>query len=294
MTSADIRLVCSSDLFASLPRAEALRLIARLGFRFVDLWACPPMCYHVDLLEEKPAAVRAELEREGLSVSSLSIFLTTHKEKMAGIECAAELGASSVIFEPGPLIDWPTVMSNLETNGRLIGTPGDTLEEFLTTAQPYFRRAEELGLTVALEVPHVATVIENLADIEHLLSLEHSPALGLTFAPPHLAIAEEDLAEAVRKIGQRITVFYVWNVKQGYIGSRDRRNYGTSEQQLGSDSALDLFGAVQTLLEMGQTRDYVIIARGTERNPDGEAISRMVRTALKQLPEPLLHQLRAT
>jgi sugar phosphate isomerase/epimerase len=294
VTTADAHLVCSSDLFASLTRVEALRLIARLGFRFVDLWACPPMCHHVDPLREKPAAVRAELEREGLSTSSLSIFLTTHEEKMAGIEFAAELGASSVIFEPGPSADWPAVMSDLYAEGdRLIGKPGDTLERFVATAEPYFHRAEELGITIALEVPHVATVVEKLADIERLLTLEDSPALGLTFAPPHLAIAEENLLDAVRRVGHRITTFYLWNVKPGYVGSRDRRNYGPSEQQLGSEGALDLFGASETLLEKGETRDYVIIARGTERNPDGAAIARMVRASLKQVPKPLLQQLRA-
>ncbi len=292
MTATDVRLVCSSDLFASLPRSEALGLIARLGFRYVDLWACPPMCYHLDPLAEEPESVRAELEREGLSVSSLSLFLTTHEEKMAGIEFAVELGASSDIFEPGPSKDWSTVMSDLATEGRLIGNPGDTLEQFLATAQPYFRRAEELDINVALEVPHVATVVENLADIERLLALEHSPSLGLTLAPPHLALAEENLAEAVDRIGHRVMVLYLWNVKPGYVGSRDGRNYGPSEQQLGPDGALDLSGAAKTLLEKAKTRDYVIIARGTERNPDGEAVARMVNAALEQVPTPLLEQLR--
>lgn len=165
MATKDARLVCSSDLFASLPRREALEIISSLGFHFVDLWACPPMCYHVDLLEENPAAVRRELERHHLTASSLSLFLTTHAEKMAGIEFAAELGASSVIFEPGPSADWPTVMSDLYAENRLIGKPRDTLEQFLTTVEPYFRRAEELGITVALEVPHVATVVERLEAI---------------------------------------------------------------------------------------------------------------------------------
>jgi len=75
MTADEVRLVCSSDLFASLPRAEALGFIARLGFRYVDLWSCPPMCYQLDPLAEEPESVRAELEREGLNASSLSLFL---------------------------------------------------------------------------------------------------------------------------------------------------------------------------------------------------------------------------
>lgn len=292
MTVMRDRLACSSNLFASLPRAGALGYVARLGFRFVDLWASPLIAMHADPLREDPSDVRADLEREGLAVSSFTNFLTTHEEKMAGIEFAAALGARSVVFEPGPTADWPRVLANLDTRGRLIGNPGDSLERFLETAVPYVRRAEELGLTIALEVPHVATVVANLADIERLLALGRSPALGLTLAPPHLALAGGDLLETVRAVADRVTIFYFWNVKPGYVGSRDGRAYGTGEQQLAPDGGLDLCGAAEELLATGRPRDYVIAAHGTEKNPDGDDVARMVRASLRQVPEPLLLQLR--
>jgi sugar phosphate isomerase/epimerase len=294
MANTGDRLACSSNLFAILPRPQALRHIARLGFRFVDLWASPPIAMHADPLREDPRDVCHDLEREGLTVSSFTNFLTTHEEKLAGLDFAAALGARSVIFEPGPSAEWPSVMANLDVTGRLIGTPGDSLERFLETAAAYFRRAEQLGLTIALEVPHVATVVANLAHIKRLVALEPSPTLKLTFAPPHLALAGGNLREAVRAVAERVTIFYFWNVKPGYLGSRDGRAYGSGEQQLAPDGALDVHGAAEELLAASGSRDYVIGAHGTEKNPDGDDVARMVRASLRQVPAQLLEQLRVT
>lgn len=96
----------------------------------------------------------------------------------------------------------------------------------------------------------------------------------------------------VRRVGHRVTAFYLWNVKPGYVGSRDRRDYGSSEQQLSSEGELNLRSASEVLLNTGETRDYIVIARGIEGNPDGVAIAQMIRASLKQVPGPLLSQLR--
>lgn len=289
----EARVVCSSNLFASLDRRAAFARIGALGFRYVDLWASPLICGHADLLAEEPASVRADLEDAGLEAASLTVFLLTSEERERSLNMAEGVGARYVVIEPGPAASWPTVMTNLEAPGRLLGDPGQSMTSFLDLIEAYAKEAARRGLRCCLEVPHVATLMPDRAGIDEFLRDPRSAGYGLTFAPPHLALAEEPLVPTVETLAAHIAMFYLWNVKPGYVGSADGRGYGTGAEQLSPDGALDTKGAAQRLLEIGGDRDYVIAAHGTEGNPDGEAVSRMVAAAVRQLPDSLLEQLRS-
>lgn len=287
------RAVCSSNLFASLPRPRALDHIADLGFGYVDLWASPLICGHVDVLVDDPAVVRAELEERGLSAASMTVFLSTEQERARALGFAAELDARYVVVEPAPSAAWPETMAELNAGERLLAPPGGTLDAFVTQLLPYAEEAESLGLRVCVEVPHVATVIGTRSELQAFLDHPGSERLGLTFAPPHLALAEDPLLATVEEVADRIDMFYLWNVKPGYQGRRDGRSYGSGEQQLGPDGALPVARAASWLLEHGGDRDYVVAAHGTEGNPDGDAVARFVGRASEQLPEPLRATLRS-
>lgn len=283
----EARVVCSSNLFASLPRKEAFARIRALGFRYVDLWASPLICDHVDLLADDPQAVHGDLDEAGLEAASLTIFLTTAEERERALDMAQGVGARYVVVEPGPAASWPTVMTGLDVPERLLSAPGQSTADFLALLDPFAEQAARRGLRCCLEAPHVATLIADLAGIEEFLRDPRSGKYGLTFAPPHLALAGEPLLPVVERVAPHVAMFYLWNTKPGYVGSRDGRAYGTGAEQLSPDGALDTKGAAERLLALGGDRDYVIAAHGTEGNPDGDAVSRMVAAALWQLPDSL-------
>ena len=39
-----MKLCCGSNLYASFPLETALREMSKIGFRYVDLWACKAIC----------------------------------------------------------------------------------------------------------------------------------------------------------------------------------------------------------------------------------------------------------
>lgn len=283
----ETRVVCSSNLFASLSRREAFRRIRVLGFRYVDLWASPLICSHVDLISEAPDAVRADLDEAGLQAASLTIFLTTKEERERALDMAQGVRARYLVLEPGPSASWPTMMAGLNAPERLLGAPGQSMRDFLTLLDPFTEEAARRGLRCCLEAPHVATLMADRSGIDEFLRDPLSANYGLTFAPPHLALAEEPLLAVVEHVAPHVSMFYLWNVKRGYVGSKDGRAYGTGAEQLSPDGALDTKGAAERLLALGGDRDYVIAAHGTEGNPDGDAVSHMVAAAIRQLPDGL-------
>ncbi len=288
------RAVCSSNLFASLDRRNAFERISRLGFRYVDLWASPLISAHLQLLDDDMDEVHADLAEAHLQVTSVTGFLLTDEERSQLLPLSAELGSDYVVIEPGPSADWPAVMSNLQAPGRLIGSPDQNLGEYLDIIDPLADEALTLGMKICLEVPHVATVISDRKSIEAFLSDPRSAKYGLTFAPPHLALAEDDLRSTVDQLSDRIDMFYLWNVKPGYRGAVDGRAYGTGSQQLSSRGELDIRSVADRLHKREKPLDFVIAAHGTESNPNGDEVQRMVEDAILQLPEAMQAELRET
>lgn len=285
------RVVCSSNLFASFPRRQALELIRDLGFRYVDLWASPPICHHVDLLDDDPDTVRRDLDDFGMSAASLTVFLTTEEERSRSLDLAAGIGARYVVIEPAPSASWPAVMPDLTNPARLLAPPGGSIADFTAQMVSYAEEAAAMGMVACVEAPHVATVISNRDEIAMFLTDARSNPFALTLAPPHLAVAGDSLLDCVEEFADRTEMFYLWNVRPDYQVGVDGRTYGTGRQQLDPDGALPVEESARWLYESGWRRDFVIAAHGTEANTDGEAVSQMVARATRQLPAPLQESL---
>ncbi len=278
---------CATNLWASHSLDTALTHIARLGFGYVDLWASPPIAAHVDLGGDTAGGLRRRLQSDGLAAAALTLYFTTPQQKNRGMEIAADLGARYVIFEPGPTVDFHERMTNLKVQGLTSGVPGEGLEQFAERLWPIVNRAQELGIRIALEVPHVYTVTETLSQVERLRELVNSPHLSWTLAPPHALARGATILEAVRRLGPQTDVFYVWDVKEGYQHQRDDRAFGSGDEQTPGNGSVRFQEVFAALSACGFRGLYDVKCHGTESWDDADRVTTVVERGLRRLEHQL-------
>lgn len=279
------RICCSSNLYASFDLEVMLRAVSSLGIEYVDLWASPVIAYHVRL-DGEVQRIKDLLKRYDLQVVSLTLYYTTLGEKMRGFETAAELGAKMVVLEPAPAPGFFEGMSNLQVKGRTLGEPGDTFEKFVDNLTPLLRRASELGIAVALEVPHVYTLVETLPELARLMNVIPDQSLQLTLAPPHILIRNGNLDEFVRLAAPRTALFYAWDVREGYT-AREGRAFGTGEEQSPGGGGLDFASIFRNLNRSGFSGVIDLKWHGTEGWQDLNAVNRVVASAYEHVRRSL-------
>lgn len=274
---------CATNLYAVHPLGVALEQIRTLGFGGVDLWSSPPIACHVDVERDSPDEVREALTRTGVSPCALTVYFTPMAYKMRALEWAAALGIRQIIFEPAPRPDFFERMSNLDVRGLTLCEPGEPFERFIEALGQIVGRAEQLGVGVALEVPHVYTLTETLDQVERVRREIDSPALGWTFAPPHLIARGQGLEEGVRRLRPDLRVVYLWDVRKGYRYPEDDRAFGTGEEQTPGNGGLDLRGMLSMLHAGGYDGDMIVKCHGTESWEDAQRVSDAVARGLANL-----------
>lgn len=279
------RICCSSNLYASFDLEVTLRAVSGLGIEYVDLWASPAIAYHVRL-DGEVQRIKNLLERYSLRIVSLTLYYTTPEERMRGFETAAELGAEVVVLEPAPAPGFFEGMSNLQVKGRTLGEPGDTFEEFVDNLTPLLGRASELGIAVALEVPHVYTLVETLPELARLMNAIPDRSLQFTLAPPHILIKNENLDEFVRLAAPRTALFYAWDVRAGYT-AREGRAFGTGNEQSPGGGGLDFASVFRNLGRSGFSGVIDLKWHGTEGWKDLNAVNRLVASAHEHVRQSL-------
>lgn len=185
-----MKLSCADYTFPSLPHAQALRLVAMLGFAGVDvgLFAGRSEIGPATVPSDVPAIVstlRPDLDESGLSVADLfvqvsgdftrqainhptaSVRTRVHDQLMVNLDLAAELGAPGMTVLPGVLFPdgWNA-----------------SLERSAQALTSLVHAARERGLVLSVE-PHVESLIETVAATEELLA--RTPGLALTLDHAH-------------------------------------------------------------------------------------------------------------
>lgn len=276
------RLALCSNVLGGLPRRAAFAMMQRLGFRYVDIWAAPVIAQHVDPAIDDPQDVLAELLEYGLTPISLSLYYTTDAEKRARMRFAAAIGAPYVVFELAPNADYVEKMSNISLDGRLLTQPGAGFEVFREVLWSLLEEASRLGIRIAIQVPHVYTVVENAGEFEALLPRLEHPALAFLLSPTHALARGSTIAQFQRLCGGRLAILNAWNVKPGYIAAVDDRRWGTPAEQL---SLRGYFDFVPWLRE--RSGPFVALkCHGTEKWKDETVLENLISGALAAPEKP--------
>ncbi|MGI8449663.1 MAG: sugar phosphate isomerase/epimerase family protein [Streptosporangiaceae bacterium] len=192
---------------ATLP--ESLRALADHGFRSLELTTAPPHLFAPAFGPYERQELARTLAALGMRVVSVNpsfvdinlistnpeIFEISARQIIANLELAADVGASFVVVIPG-------------RRHALAPAPGEAaravLDRQLARLVP---RAEELGVTIALENSPYG-YLGGSADLIEIVDRWSSSQLRITFDVAN-ALAIEDPADGVRRIGPRLALAHV-------------------------------------------------------------------------------------
>ena len=200
-----MKLAFSSNAYLHYPVDEAIRRVAALGYRGIELLADVPHAWPVNLLESQKAAIRRCLEENALHISNVNGFMMNavadprqpywhpswiepdanyrairreHTKRV--LQLARELGAPSIQTEPG---------------GPL--APGQSWAEaarlFYDEFMPCVALAEQLGVSLLIE-PEPGLLLERFEQYLEFVHRVDSPAVGLNFDIGHAYCVGQDPA----------------------------------------------------------------------------------------------------
>ncbi len=200
---------CSFGWLHRRPLADALRVLARQGFRSVELTTAPPHLFTPAFGPYERRELARELATLGLEVVSVNpsfadlnlistnpeIRAVTERQLRSEIELAADLGARYVVVIPGrrhalaPAPEAAAAAVLDEGLGRLLS------------------RAAELDVIITLENSPYG-YLGTAAELAEIVDRWKSPHLRITYDVAN-ALAIEDPAEGVRQAGRHLALAHV-------------------------------------------------------------------------------------
>ena len=167
-----LHVACSTLCFTQLPLDEALRRIAQLGFRYVDLgvqaWAHASATELALSGEGFGDTLQRGLEQAGVALSAMNVGL----ERAASVSLEEQTAAVAALAASH---DLPAICINAPTNGTPLEAAIDELRLLAAVADRY-------GVTLCLET-HIGCLTELPAVAVRLA--ESAPNLGLALDPSH-------------------------------------------------------------------------------------------------------------
>ncbi len=240
---------------------EALRSLADMGFRDVNLWSsAAPLAHHVNPGDDT-AAIKSLLAKYSIRPTALTMYGKSRQEMLDRIRFAADLDIDMVVFD---------------CEANYVDFVGESLPALLPTCERY-------GVRIAVEnhitVPFTADMeegghegerwqegVDTLAQIKRLLEDLDTPYVGVCVAPAHLWVTNETISEAIAYLAERKKLFhyYVWDISRSYRRGVDGLMFGPGEEQLPRpDGTLDHRVLLRTLAAVGYEGVAALKCHGT-------------------------------
>ena len=200
---------CSFGWLHLAPLPDALRALARQGFRSLELTTAPPHLsadaigpYERRELARLLGALHLRVVSVNPSFTDLNLVSTnpeirevSERQLIANVELAADLGADYVVVIPGRL-------------HALAPAPAEAARAVLDQGLARLvARAEALGITIGLENSPYG-YLGRSGDLVEIVDRWSSPRLRITYDVAN-ALAIEDPAEGVRRVGDRLVLAHV-------------------------------------------------------------------------------------
>src|SRR5271166_3673651 len=191
-----MQLAFSTNAYLRFTFPEAVRRLAALGYRGVEIMADVPHAWPAFLLEEQKQAIRDTLARHNIAISNINSFMmhavNDHRQRFwhpswiepdphyrrvridhtcRALTLARELGARCITTEPGGPVE-----------------PGESwkaaLRLFVEMLKPVVEHAEKEQVLLLIE-PEPGLLIETADQFLELMQHIESPALGMNFDIGH-------------------------------------------------------------------------------------------------------------
>jgi sugar phosphate isomerase/epimerase len=200
---------CTFGWLHQAPLADALRALARHGFRTLELTAAPPHLFApacgpyerrdlarlVDSLGLRVVSVNPSFADLNLVSTNPEFRELSERQMLATLELAADLGAEFVVLIPG-------------RRHALAPAPGPDAQEVLDSGLGrLLDRAGDLGVTIALENSPYG-YLGQASDLAGIVERWGSPRLRITYDAAN-ALAIEDPADGVRRAGRHVALAHI-------------------------------------------------------------------------------------
>ena len=191
----------ASSMYGNLPLASILPEVKKTGASSLDLWPKPhgTQREEIDALgHEKFAEL---LQEQGLSLGCITRFDLGPFRLGDEIGVAKKFGAKLLV-------------TGASGNAKLTG--GELKAEvksFVEKMQPFAAQAAEAGVTIAIE-NHAGTTAYTPDSLRWLAEYA-GPGLGIALAPYHLPQDAAQLAQLLRNVAPRLSLFYAWEYGMG-------------------------------------------------------------------------------
>lgn len=285
-----MKLCCGSNLYASFSLETALREMSKIGFHYVDLWACKAICDHVDPEKVTVKEVKQLLKKYDMTAVSMTLFLMSDEERQKRMVFASELGIPVVIWEPAQSPDWNDNMTNLNPISIPYGKKRGSFNEYVEKLKEDLIFAKSLGLKVGIEVPHCYTFNEYLYQIYTTNQAINDDDLVYIIAPPHAnarGYEAEDVYCQISKAGAYM--LYLWDVKKDFAFPESNRAFGTGEEQMPGGGQRDFKKQIEFFNHNNFDGWYNVSCHGTENWTELDKINTCLEKAYN-LVMPLIQQ----
>jgi sugar phosphate isomerase/epimerase len=210
-----MNLAFSTNAYLNYSFSEAVRRIAAIGYRGVEIMADVPHAWPAFMLPEQKRAIRDALAANNLAIANVNAFMmhavndrrqrywhpswiepdpnyravrVDHTKR--ALSLARELGATCITTEPGGPV-----------------APGESwsaaLKLFVEELKPVAEHAEKEGVLLLVE-PEPGLLIETAEQFEEFMGHVDSPAVGLNFDVGHMFCVGEDPPTALRRLARFI------------------------------------------------------------------------------------------
>lgn len=232
------RYVLSSAMYGDMPLDTVLGEAASAGCEAVDIWRKVHATHREQITEMGDEAFQELLSRHKTTMAISTFYpLGPFKqdEEMAWVK---KNGGFMTVCGSGKMGDKDPV--GLEAKKQV--------KAFFEKLQPHYERAEELGVTMAIE-NHKNAMLSSPDSIRYFAELNPSPNLGIAFAPHHLNDVVEDIPDLIRDCGKENIPFIYF--QEFHPSSKEKMSKEEELKQLPGFGSLDYVPILAALKDIG-------------------------------------------
>jgi sugar phosphate isomerase/epimerase len=218
-----MKLAFSTNAYLKFSFAEAVRRLAAIGYRGVEIMADVPHAWPACLLDEQKQAIRDALAENRLGISNINAFMMNaisdarqrywhpswiepdrHYRQVRidhtkrALTLARELGAPCITTEPGGPVESGASWSA-------------ALKLFVEMLKPVLDHAEKEGVLLLVE-PEPGLLIETADQFLELMQHIDAPAIGLNFDIGHSFCVGDDPPATIRRMAKHIRHFHLEDI----------------------------------------------------------------------------------
>ena len=183
-----LRYILSSAMYGEMPLEIILPEVAKTGSAAIDIWCKVHGNQREQITEMGDDAFAALLAKHAVKLAVSTRYPLGPMKLQEEMAWVKKLGGNIVLCGSGG----PKDLEGAEAKAAIA--------KFLEAMKPHVARAEELGVTIAIE-NHSSSMLSHPDSLRAFAELNQSRSLGVAFAPHHLHRWSGEMPALIRDLG---------------------------------------------------------------------------------------------